>query len=583
MALSSKWFYTENGKDKPRVSTPELLELIHTGTITEKTYVWHKSHCKQWTPVHQVTFIMDQLEPTRHSTRSNSANRMQPSIIRSHTSSSSNSNNMSIPQPQQQHSPPLPNLPNLPIIKTSTHSASNTSNHTSSEIQENVANDSFGAISESDEDNHEHTPNKTITSIAPHIIDEQRVHRVSSKGKNPKVQGYGASANNSFNHSTNSVSYYTNSNSNMNGNDENYAHNTHNTHFEYRSKRKSGEMCAKYRIQQLVEINDPQKFRGIVYGLIAEIRHKKMAIKYNNKAFGREWFDIEDERVSVVTDPIKQQQHGVPSSVSSEDESKTDKVSSRVVLPSNNYTFNKAKSTKKRHSQSHTRHKSSYKMHNKEGATRNRERTRGRNTKSHSLKHNPTDLVMCRRKSTILNTVNMNEEKLSLVSERKLLNLERDELQREHEKFFYCKKKHETEVWAVKNDYIEQTKKLKKQYAVYKKTCDDLLVALNAHNADANANHLLFKYHKLETKEKLIKDSQKAVDKKQKTAQILYQTSTHLLQKVQDATLKMEVYSKLCDEKCDNERELIKKQEMDRKKYLNKLNKLRDEMLSAPW
>eukprot|EP01083_Nonionella_stella_P102667 292219_1 len=91
-ALRSKWFYTVNGKDKPRVSTPELLELIHTGTITEKSYVWHKSHCKQWTPVHQVPFIMNQLQSIRHSIRSNSANHMQLPIIRSH--SNSNSNNM---------------------------------------------------------------------------------------------------------------------------------------------------------------------------------------------------------------------------------------------------------------------------------------------------------------------------------------------------------------------------------------------------------------------------------------------------------------------------------------------------------
>ena len=52
---------------------------------------------------------------------------------------------------------------------------------------------------------------------------------------------------------------------------------------------------------------------------------------------------------------------------------------------------------------------------------------------------------------------------------------------------------------------------------------------------------------------------------------------------MQDATMKLEVYSKLCDEKCDQERELIRKQEHDRKKYINKMTKLRDEMMSAPW
>eukprot|EP01084_Bolivina_argentea_P134632 237428_1 len=87
----------------------------------------------------------------------------------------------------------------------------------------------------------------------------------------------------------------------------------------------------------------------------------------------------------------------------------------------------------------------------------------------------------------------------------------------------------------------------------------------------------------METKEKLLKDSQNAVDKQQQSAQILFHQSSQLLTKVQDATMKMEVYAKLCDEKCDQEREIIRKQEADRKKYLAKMNKLRDEMVSAPW
>ncbi len=125
------------------------------------------------------------------------------------------------------------------------------------------------------------------------------------------------------------------------------------------------------------------------------------------------------------------------------------------------------------------------------------------------------------------------------------------------QKFYYDKKKHETELWVVKNDCIEQTKKLKKQYDIYKQTCDKLLNK-NIINSD------IIKYYKLEMREKLIRDQQKTIDKKEKTAQILCQTSTHLLQKIQNANMKLQIYSKLCDEKCEIEKELINKQEIDR-------------------
>jgi len=199
--------------------------------------------------------------------------------------------------------------------------------------------------------------------------------------------------------------------------------------------------------------------------------------------------------------------------------------------------------------------------------------------KSHSIVNGGDDLVVVRRRSSILTTLNANEETLALMEERKLLNLQRDELEREMEKFSFMKKKHEAEVYAVKTEYIEQTKRLKKQYSIYKASCERLMSELD----DESVDMFDIKWHKLETKEKVLKDSQKSVDKQHKTAQILFQTSTNLLQRVQDATMKLEVYAKLCDEKCDAERDLIKKQETDRKRYLLRMNKLRDEMLSAPW
>merc|ERR1712154_463026 len=167
------------------------------------------------------------------------------------------------------------------------------------------------------------------------------------------------------------------------------------------------------------------------------------------------------------------------------------------------------------------------------------------------------------------------------LSQKKLIMIEREELEREQEKFYFLQKKHETEVWAVKNEYIEQTKRLKKQYTAYKQTCDQLINIKN--NKKMRITPDIIKYHKLDCREKLVKDAQKSLLEKQKTAQILYQTSTELLQKAQEATLKMACYAKLCDEKNEIERDRIKKQEMDRKKYLSKVQKLRDEMLSAPY
>ena len=69
--------------------------------------------------------------------------------------------------------------------------------------------------------------------------------------------------------------------------------------FEYRptKRRKSAE--AKYDLNQLIEINDPTK-PEIVYGLVINIQHKRMLIKYNNKQSGQEWFELNDPRINIV-------------------------------------------------------------------------------------------------------------------------------------------------------------------------------------------------------------------------------------------------------------------------------------------
>merc|ERR1712228_896905 len=190
--------------------------------------------------------------------------------------------------------------------------------------------------------------------------------------------------------------------------------------------------------------------------------------------------------------------------------------------------------------------------------------------KSQSLMNEDFNFLI-RRKSEMKST----EQNLSKLSQQRLLKIEREEFEREREKFYFVKKKHDAEVWAVKNDYIEQTKLLKSQYNVYKQSCD--------HLQSLNVPSDIIKYHKLETKEKLIKDSQKSIEKRQKTAQILFASSNDLLEKIQSASLKMEVYENAIKSKCIEERQLIKKQEVDPREYLTKCRKLRDEMLSAPW
>ncbi len=123
-------------------------------------------------------------------------------------------------------------------------------------IQEIVAN-YFGPLNESDEVN--------INNVAPHIIDSK--------------------------HSSTSIDY------------ECITYNT------YKQKKRSKSSESKY---------DPKKL-GICYGLIVDIKNKKMMIKYNNKQFGKEWFELNDKRISVVTDSRKKQE-----------------IQSRVVLPSTN-------------------------------------------------------------------------------------------------------------------------------------------------------------------------------------------------------------------------------------------------------
>ena len=147
--MASKWFWTDNGNDKPRVTIPELIELWNKGEVTEKTYVWHKLYCKQWTPISHVSVIMDQIDSDTHNKHHH---RMQPSIIR----------------PSNQS---LQNLPKLPQKTTTTNEQEATNHHhhymdsnNTSEINEILVNDHFEGSSDS-EINHQ------MQQIAPHIVD----------------------------------------------------------------------------------------------------------------------------------------------------------------------------------------------------------------------------------------------------------------------------------------------------------------------------------------------------------------------------------------------------------------------------
>ena len=65
--LSSNWFYTNNGSQRPRATMKELISLLDSGTITEKTYVWHKRLCRDWTQIANCKHVMANVNVRRSS------------------------------------------------------------------------------------------------------------------------------------------------------------------------------------------------------------------------------------------------------------------------------------------------------------------------------------------------------------------------------------------------------------------------------------------------------------------------------------------------------------------------------------
>lgn len=228
------------------------------------------------------------------------------------------------------------------------HNSNHTSNNTS-ELQEIVAND-FAQISESDEE-HEHdnrihikyhkTKNRPSTAkTLPHIVDDRKYFKRNNKSKQKRkstldrsmldrntldaVQGYRQSMskgsgstnpmiNNSMSTLTNSN--YSNSNNNFMDNGNEYLHQNQNpnhmiqpqpysleSNARPKKRRKSAE--CKYVLNQVIEINDPSKLE-ILYGTVINIQHKRMLIKYHNKQFGQEWFELNDPRINIVKYKIK--------------------------------------------------------------------------------------------------------------------------------------------------------------------------------------------------------------------------------------------------------------------------------------
>ena len=226
-------------------------------------------------------------------------------------------------------------------LYSSNHNSNHTSNNTS-ELQEIVAND-FSQISESDDDNdglgvddivspsnsnstsnkinnnnnNKNNNNKRIkpkNKEIPHIIDDNRKYLNHNKLKSKSisfnyqssantldaVQGYSRRVSKISNSMSTLNSTHTNSNNNII--DIGYTQTptaSNNISYDYRPKKRRKSAESKYVLNQLIEINDPSKV-GKCYGLIINIQHKKMLIKYNNKQFGTEWFDLNDKRISLV-------------------------------------------------------------------------------------------------------------------------------------------------------------------------------------------------------------------------------------------------------------------------------------------
>lgn len=185
---------------------------------------------------------------------------------------------------------------------------------------------------------------------------------------------------------------------------------------------------------------------------------------------------------------------------------------------------------------------------------------------------------------TITGTLNAREEIAHLASQRKLVQIERQQLDREKQSFLFQRKKHDTEIWAIKHDYNEQTKVLKKHHAIYKQRIADLQdIEEQMGSAAVSTTQSHVQCCKLETKEKLVRSEQKSVHKMKANSQALYQRCTRLLEEVSAETKQMEIWSRVCEQKWNEERVLVEQQEEDRKHHLEMMSRLREEMVHAPW
>merc|ERR1719242_575877 len=162
---------------------------------------------------------------------------------------------------------------------------------------------------------------------------------------------------------------------------------------------------------------------------------------------------------------------------------------------------------------------------------------------------------------TITSTLNARDEIVHLNEQRRLMEIERQELDREKQSFMFQRKKHETEIWAIKHDYNEQTKVLKKHHSIYKQRIKDL-----QHDAPNTIDEI--KMSKLETKEQLLRTEQENVHKMQKSSQSLYQRCNRILDEIKSDAKQLEIWSTLCDKKCQEERLLLEQHEEDRQHHL---------------
>merc|ERR1719273_1836042 len=130
---------------------------------------------------------------------------------------------------------------------------------------------------------------------------------------------------------------------------------------------------------------------------------------------------------------------------------------------------------------------------------------------------------------TITSTLSARDEIAHLNEQRRLMDIERQELDREKQSFMFQRKKHETEIWAIKHDYNEQTKVLKKHHSIYKQRIKDL-----QHNAPDTVDEV--KMSKLETKEQLLRTEQENAHNMQQSSQALYQRCNRILEQITSDT-----------------------------------------------